>query len=351
MQKTLAKASDIVKQLRQGKSFSRLAKKHSQDPGSAAKGGDLGFLSPGLMAKEFEAAARKLKKGEISDPVRTKYGYHVIKLTDYKPEKRTPFAKVKDKIAEQLRRQQGEERFFNLSERFYNLTYENPDSLKIAADELGLKVRKSSWFGRGGGPGIAAKPQVAAAAFLPEVLEQGRNSEPVEVDDTTLVAVRVVGHRTARTRPLVEVKKQIESIVKGQHASKRAAEKRDQLLKELQGDVDLNVLAKKHKLTYHPTEVLVRGQAKDVDKQIVDAVFEAKRPVDKPVYGSVDLGGKGFAVFALNKVVEGDPAKADEAMKNKVKNLLDARRGSDYYHYYTTGLRQEADIKVYSDNL
>ncbi len=354
-QKAVERIQQLEKQLREGADFAALAKKNSDDPVSAAKGGDLGDIARGVMAKEFEEAAYALKKkGAVSKPVRTKFGYHLIKLTDYKPAVQRSFVKAREDLRKLLKQQHGEERFYDLSEDFYNLTYEQPDSLKPAADQLGLEIRKSEWFSRSGGAGIAAKQPVVAAAFAPEVLEQGRNSDALELDDTTLVALRVAGHREAERKPLSAVSGEIESLLKQQRAREQAAQRRDQFMDALQQGETLPVLARRHGLKYTKPSVVSReGKKQDkVDQRLLAAVFQAQRPQDgKPVYGSVALADSGYAVFALERVIEGDVAGADADTRNRAVKLLTGRRGLDYYANYRTGLRKSAEIKVYPDKL
>ena len=350
--KALEKAMLLAAKIKNGASFSDVAKKESDDPGSAGKGGDLGQLESGVMVKEFETVAFALKKGQVSEPVKTQFGYHLIKLTGYQPPVKVPFSKVKQKLVEQARKQKGEQRFYDLTESFYNLTFENPDSLQPAADALELKIRKSAWFGRSGGPGIAGQQKVVAAAFNPEVLEQGRNSEVVELDDTTLLVVRMAGHRRQQARPLAEVRKDIINHLKREQALKKAAQQRDQILQALRDGSTLRAQTRKYKLKYNQPKPLVRDKSKDVDVRIIGAAFRAKRPEkDKMTIGGVDLGGKGYAVFVLKRFAEGNPAAVDASTREQVTRQLNQFRGTDYFQYYGRGLRQQADIRINLDNL
>src|SRR3989344_3381522 len=156
----LAKIQDIAKQVRAGADFAGLAKKHSVDSVTAGQGGDLGEIRRGVLPKELEDALYALKSGEVSQPIRSTYGYQLVKLTAHTPEKRKSFADVRKELVEAVRRRQGEERFFDVSEKFRNLVYEQPDSLAPAAKALGLEIRKSEWFTHAGGTGIAAHPKV-----------------------------------------------------------------------------------------------------------------------------------------------------------------------------------------------
>lgn len=347
----LARIQDIAKQARAGSDFGGLAKKHSADSATAAQGGDLGEVRRGVLPKELEDAVYALKSGEISQPVRSTYGYHLVKLTALTPEKRKSFAEVRKELIEAVRRRQAEEHFFEVSEKFRNLVYEQPDSLAPAAKALGLEIRKSEWFSPAGGSGIAANPKVVQAAFEPDVLSQARNSDAIEISADTLVAVRVAGRRPAGRKPLAEVRPQIERILKQQRALEQARSLGEAALRELRAGTSLEALARKHGFKYVPAKTLTRRQTAGIDPRIVESAFRAPRPEgDKPVHELVDLGEQGYAVLAVQRVRDASD-KPDNATQQQIRALLSTRRGADYYASYRAGLRQKAEVKVYSDQL
>ena len=349
----LQKIQELRKQLISGTDFATLAKKHSADPGSAAKGGDLGYLTRnGSMVKEFEDALFNLKKGELSQPVRTSYGYHLIKLVDLKPLVHKTFKEVRDEIESALRIRKAEEQFYELSEKLRNLAYEQPDSLKPVAEALGLTIAQSDWFTRSGGEGIAADARIAEAAFDPDVLVQGRNSSAIETAPNTLVVLRVSAHQEAATLPLSAVRDQILILLKQRLAQDAAKQASGQLLQQLQQGASLATLAKSHAWPVVASKSITRHQPQGMDPKLLDAVFAAPRLVaGKPVYGSADVG-EGYAVYALESVQEGIAgADADAELKNLANRLLSERRGRDYFANYRSGLRQETKPKIYPDRL
>lgn len=346
-----AHAEDLVKQLRAGADFASLAKKYSSDTGSAKKGGDLGEITPGLLPPELEAAAAALKKGEVSDPVRTRYGFHIVKLTAYTPEQRKPYAAVKQELRKLVSKRKGEDRFYELSERFRNLVYEHSENLDAVASALDLKVEKSDWFTRAGGSGIAAQAGVAAAAFDPEVLSGERNSDAIDVDAETLVAVHVLDHRPSAIRPLAEVRATIESTLKARQARERAQALSQEWVKKLKQGEAIKALGREPGVKLHIDQALTRDHPSKIDPAIVEAVFAAPRPQGKPVVGQVDLGQTGFAVYMLESVKEGDPATADAALKARVRQQLQRHHGADYYTSYRAGLRKSAEIKINAEQL
>lgn len=351
----LSKIQELEKQLRQGASFAALAKKHSQDSSSAVKGGDLGDLVRGQMVKPFEDAALALKKkGEISKPVRTIYGYHLIKLTAYTPPVIKSFSQVRSEIATALKRQYGENRFDELIDSFNNLIFEHSDSLKPAADELGLKIKKTAWFGRGGGTGIAADRKVVGAAFEPDVLDQGRNSDAIEIGDTAVVAVRVAARREAKAKPLAQVSSQIKAQLQQQQALEQSKQMLEQVLQGVQQGKSLSQLAQAHGLAYRAPVTVTRDKIREskLNPRLLQAVFAAPQPQGgKAVHESAALSVDESAVFALLEVVPGDASKADAALRSSVLQTLRQQRGRGYYENYRNGLRKAADIKIYSENL
>jgi len=348
----LAKIDDIAKQARAGADFAALAKKYSQDSATAAQGGDLGVVRPGVLPKPLESAVFAMTKpGEISQPVRSSFGYHLVKLTAYTPEKRRTFAEVRKDLVQLVRQRKGEEKFFDVSEKFRNLVYEQPDSLAPAAKALGLKIEKSDWFSQAGGSGIAANPKVVQAAFAPDVLSQARNSDAIDIDDNTLVAVRVAERKPAARQPLNEVRARIEHALKQEQARQEALRLGDTWLGELRAGGALDALAKRSSLKYQPPKLLTRTQTAGVDPRIVEAAFRAPRPAGgKPVYDVVDLDGQGYAVFALKQVVE-PSGKIEDSAQKEARRILMSHRGADYYADYRAGLREKAKIKIFSDQL
>lgn len=348
---TFAKIQDIAKQARAGADFAGLAKKHSADSATASQGGDLGEIRRGALPKELEDAVYALKSGEVSQPVRSTYGYHLVKLTAHTPEKRKSFADVRKELVEAVRRRQGEERFFDVSEKFRNLIYEQPDSLVPAAKALGLEIRKSEWFSHAGGTGIAAQPKVIQAAFDPDVLSQTRNSDAIEISADTLVAIRVAERRPAGRKPLAEVRPQIERALKQERALQQARQLGEETLRELRAGGSLETLAGKHGFKYLPPKTLTRRQTAGVDSRIVESAFRASRPEgDKPLHDLVGLGDQGYAVLALRRVRDAS-GKLDNGLQQQARELLTTRRGSDYYANYRAGLRQKVEIKIYPDKL
>lgn len=348
----MAKAQDVRAKLLAGADFATLARKNSEDPGSAAQGGDLGFVGRGALAKEFEQSLFALKKpGELSAPVRTSYGLHIIKLTGVKAAPSAPVM-TRSKVEAELRTRKAEERFFELSEKFQNLVYEQSDSLKPAADLLGLKIETSGWFTRtGGGSGVAAEPKIIEAAFDPEVLGQGRNSSAIEVGRNTLVALRIAAHEPRSLRALVEVRSEIEKTLLASALRAEADRLAQAALGKMRAGESFESIARQYGMDVQAPRQYTRNAA-STDGQLLSALFKTAHPEGgKFAYGSTVLVDGAVAVFALMRVTEPERPAVKGAEADALRKLLVARRGREYLDSYRSGLRQQAKIKVYKDQL
>jgi peptidyl-prolyl cis-trans isomerase D len=238
-QAVLEKIQSVRDRILAGEAFSELAESESQDPGSAKQGGALGTIEQGLMDPAFDLVAFTLPVGELSEPVRTRFGYHLIEVTEIIPPKTKPFDEVKEELRAETSRQRAESLFYDLGERLANVVYESPDSLEPAADELGLSIRKSDWIGREGGEGILSHPRVVGAAFSDEVLVGRANSDLIEPERDVLRAIvlRVADHRVASTRPLDEVRDEIIEALRFERARDKALEAAEALAEQVRRGV------------------------------------------------------------------------------------------------------------------
>jgi peptidyl-prolyl cis-trans isomerase D len=345
------KATAIRRKLLAGADFAALARESSADTGSAVAGGDLGEIKPGAMVPEFEAAVKALKAGEISEPVRTQFGYHVIKLTSLVPAKRQPFESVRATILAELKKKRAEERFYQLAEQFNNLTYEQADSLKPAAEALGLGIQETDWITRDSGAGIAENAKIRTAAFDPDVLEQGRNSTPIEVSQGTLIAVRVIAHEPASVRPLESVRTGVEESVRAGKGRPCAEQAADGMLAAARGGESLAAAARAQGVAAAASRTIGRRDAQ-TDPRVVAAVFRAPRPENgKRVLDSADLGNDGIVVFEVERVADADTNGANASQAQAARQQLLRQRGDAYFGNYLDGLRQRAEIKVFEDKL
>ncbi|MDT8904597.1 MULTISPECIES: SurA N-terminal domain-containing protein [Pseudomonas] len=339
-----ARIEDIQARLAKGESFEALAKEFSQDPGSANNGGDLGYAGPGVYDPEFEKALYALNKDQVSAPVRTDFGFHLIKLLGVEAPEVPSFASLKDKLTRELKTQQVEQRFVEATKQLEDASFEASD-LAQPAQDLKLTVHTSAPFGREGGEGIAANRAVVTAAFSPEVLDDGANSTAIELDPETVVVLRAKEHRKPEQLPLERVETAIRAQLTKEHASAAAKTRADELivsLREGKTVLDKPVDGQGWKVT----EAATRSQ-EGIDPAVLQALFRMPKPEskDKPTFTSVTLPDGSLMIVRLNGVNEA--AAPTDAEKAEYRRYLASRIGQQDFAAYRKQLESEADIKRY----
>ena len=337
-----AKIEEIQARLAKGESFEALAKEYSQDPGSANNGGDLGFAGPGVYDPEFEKALYALGKDQVSAPVRTDFGLHLIKLLGVEAPEVPTFASLKDKLTRDLKAQQVEQRFVEATKQLEDASFEASD-LAQPAQDLKLTVHTSAPFGREGGEGIAANRAVITAAFSPEVLEEGANSTAIELDPETVVVLRAKEHRKPAQMPLESVAGPIRAQLAKEHASADAKTQADELIASLRdGKVALDKPVNGQ--SWKAVEAATRSQ-EGIDPAVLQALFRMSKPEskDKPTFASVTLPDGSVTVLRLNGVNEG--AAPTEEEKAEYRRYLASRVGQQDFAAFRKQLESEADIK------
>ncbi|MCK7583038.1 MAG: SurA N-terminal domain-containing protein [Chromatiales bacterium] len=311
-QAVLDEIQAIRARIQAGESFEELAKTLSQDPGSAANGGSLGIIESGIMVPAFDQASFALPVGELSEPVRTPFGYHLIEVVRILPSEAKPFDEVREQLRTELAKQQAEKLFYDLAERLANVSYESRDSLDPAAEELGLTIRRSDWVGREGGEGVLAHPKVLAAAFSLDVLVERNNSDLIEPERDQLQAVvlRVTEHREASVKPLDEVREEVVTAIRDEQARSAAKAAAETLLDQLREGADWSAVGEDLK---PESPGLVDRQTADVPAGVLDAAFKLPVPAEGAVsVGTAILDDGDAVVVRLTKVEDGQ-VEAEEA--------------------------------------
>jgi peptidyl-prolyl cis-trans isomerase D len=325
-----AKMQEILQELKQGKSFSELAEKYSQDPGSSKQGGELGWVSAGQMVKPFEDALFKLKPGEVSGIVESQFGLHLIQLEEIRSEEALTYEDKRDELVGQLKRDAISSKFYDLSEIMATTAYENSDSLDAVVDALNLTVKTSDLFTRQSGAGIAEDQKIRTAAFSDAVIGQGLNSDTIELSPEHVVVLRLHEHIPASQRPLAEVRSAIETqlrMEKGQQSALTAA--RDARQKIIAGANPDDVLRDGQKLEQHIA--LSRTESTGVDPLIAQSTFRMHHPSDgQPSIKTVSLSNGDIALVILDKVntPETIPQEKLDAIKRQL-NMEVARADFD----------------------
>ena len=352
------KANQILAELKRSPgSFADLAKRESQDPGSASKGGDLGYFSRGAMVKPFEDAAFALSVGQMSDLVESEFGFHIIKLTDIRagaggqerrashilisaPEGAKRFDEVRQSIDTDLKRQKVQSKFAQAVEDLQSLADQQNDSLEPFVRKFGLPVQSSPWMSKEGAPGagVAASPKVLQALFTADSIKTRHASDAIEASPGNLVVARVAEYKPARTRPLDEVRPQIERMLTEREALKRARDAGIAALAALQKTPG----GAAQGLAWSATEALSRDKPGAVSAQALAAIFRADAG-KLPAYVGVEEP-TGYALYRIDAVLAGAPpteqqlAAADQGLRRQ--------EGQDDLRAFVTGLRSRVKVTV-----
>jgi peptidyl-prolyl cis-trans isomerase D len=348
----LAKAENIASEAKSGKDFAELAKADSDDLGSKNQGGDLGWIEKGVTDEAFESALFAMKKGDISDPVLTGEGYHVIELRDIRPGTTRSFDEVKTELAKEYATTERERAYTDKAGRLTDLTYQDPSSLDTAAKELGLTVQKTDLFPRTGGTaGIAANPAVVKAAFSDTVLVQNNNSDPIDIGPNHIVVVRIAEHKASTPKPLDEVKDEVRKRIVAERLQKKAKERADSLFADLGKGQTLDQVAAANGLKVEEQKDFTRD-ALSVDSALVKAAFAMPKPVaGKPEHQLVVLGGDAYALIELDSVTDADPSKLDAKTKEAARNTLANGLALTMTREFVDALRANAKIRVSEDKI
>ena len=340
--KAKAKAEEVLKEVQKSPAqFAELAKKYSQDPGSAQKGGDLGFFGRGMMVKPFEDIVFSLKDGDLSGVVQSDFGYHIIKLTGIKAGKQRAISEVRPEIEGELKRQTASRKFAEAAEAFTNTVYEQSDSLQPVSEKFKLRIEQTGWLPKTpdqrmlAALGPLANPKLMTALFSEDSIKNKRNTEAVEVAQNTLLAARVVEHIPAATKPFDTVKADIEKMLKAQDAAAQAKASGEARLADLKkGDAD--------KATWSAPKSVSRLQARQLPPATVQAIFKAD--VQKlPAYAGASVGGS-YMLYKVLKVTQ--PEKIDEARRKGLQNEYASIIAQEDLSAYLSSMRSRYKIVI-----
>jgi peptidyl-prolyl cis-trans isomerase D len=342
------KAEDLLAQLRTGGDFASLAKDNSDDPGSAGSGGDLGWVERGLMVPPFEQAAFELNKDEISELVRTDFGFHIIQVTNIRGGSDAGFADMREKVESAFRKFEAENLYFDYAERLANSAYESPDSLAPASEALGLKVQTTDWITRDTVlPGALGSPRVVNAAFADDVLVEGHNSELIEVGQQQALVVRVVEHEPAGVKPFAENLDLLGKDYKVDKASELAAAAGQKAVAELDaGGKSLEQLASdKAWLLEQPGEV--GREQPTVPAEVLAKAFGLKPPEPGATAHTGVVSAEGdYMVIAVSDVRGGELAALSDVERQGVVQQATNGVASAQLRYFTRSLRDRAKIEL-----
>ncbi len=332
-----ANAEQLLQQARQDPAkFAELAKKYSQDPGSASNGGDLGYFGRGAMVKPFEDATFTLKVGEISGLVKSDFGYHIIKLVEVKPSRVLSFDEAREGIVNKMRQQKAADMFAEMAEKFSNTVYEQSDTLKPAADLVGAKIGKSEWLVKGAPAGDPWTAKMLQAIFNDEVVKNKRNTSAIEVAANTLVAARILEYKPASVRAFSEVQEVIRQKLMHQQAQELAAKQGKSILEQLLG-------GSKPTLKWGAALTVTRAQHGSLDMGVVRQIFQANA-AKLPQYVGAQDPQNGYMLVRIDAVKEGETINDEKRVR--YAQQLRQMSGDEMFRAYLSDAKRQATIKL-----
>jgi peptidyl-prolyl cis-trans isomerase D len=334
--KTKDEADKLLAELKKNPGrFADLAKKNSQDPGSAEKGGDLGWFGRGMMVKPFEEAVFKLNQNDLQ-VVQSEFGFHVLRVTGIQAGKNRPLEDVRKELAEDLARQKGQRKFAEAAEAFSNLVYEQADSLKPAAERFKLRPQTTGWIAKSARQELGAldNPKLLAALFSSDAIQNKRNTDAIEVAPNTLVAARVLEHQPAAQRGYDEMKGEIAEMLRQREASALALKEGVAKLEQLRKGGDAGV-------KWSAPRLVSRREAQGLSANVLRQVIAADA-TKLPAYVGVPLPDAGYVLVRISKVVEEPVKESDPQVVSRAAGLY----GNAQYEAFVESLRGRADIEV-----
>ncbi len=332
-----------------GADFAALAKANSDDAGSKDKGGDLGLMTKGSLPGPFEDAAFAMKTGEVRGPVKSDFGWHIIKVGEIRTGTQRPFEEVRAQLETQMQESERERAYNELSGKLVDQVYKSPNSLEPAARAMGLVVQTTPAFSRGGGAGIAADQKIVRAAFSETLMQDGTASDPIELGPNHSVMIRVIEHNPERPRALSDVSGAVVAAIRSDRQRKAAEAAADAMVKAAKAS-SLAKAAADANLTMTEMNGVARGNPIP-SRPAVDAFFATPRPQDNLIpVSKVEIGGQ-YIVYAIRAVRDGDLTKVTAGERDALRTQLSNVSGGDAQQAYVRASRAKYKIKVAEDRL
>ncbi len=335
-----SKAEAVIARIEQGEDFAAVAKDASNDTFSGENGGDLEWLEPGVMEEIFdEAALALINVGDISSLVKTSFGYHILKLTDYKAEAVQEFSDVQAELLVKLSNDQAQDKFFALQQEMARISFEFPDSLEDAASEVDVTIQTSPWLLRSGNNAPFDQAKVIEAAFSEMVLQDNMNSDLIEVNDDIALVLRLNTFQKANVKPLSEVEVQIKDILVNQKATEKAQATVDALLADFNTGTDISAQLTELNSAFVNKESVAR-YSPEVDQSISRAAFVLPHPTDGVVSAStVALSNGDLALVEVTSISVSEAAANPNLAQQQTSQLAQSA-----YQSFVNSLKVGAKI-------
>ena len=328
--------------------FAKLAEQNSQDLGSRRQGGDLGWLEKGVTNAAFDSAMFSLQQGQISKPILSSDGYHVIWLREIRSGESKPFSEVRGQLVKEATKATRDHQYNELAGKMADQTYSNPSSLEPASVALGLPITTTPLFSRTNGQGLTANPKVVAAAFSDDVLVHGNNSGLIDLGNDHSVVIHVDKHVPAAPKPLSEVRAQVQQSIVGERIAAAARKEADAALARLRKGESVDLVAKSLGAKVVSEPDAIQGQSMQVPPPVLKKAFLLAHPSapNKPEFAIVDMGDGGFALLAVDKVQAGDLSKVTAEERDTLRHQMAQAYGSEATRELLEMLRSKTKIKI-----
>ena len=344
----MAAALTLRDRLGSGEDFAALAEEASEDPGSSINGGALGYFERGDMVPAFESAAFALQIDEISEVVRSRFGLHIIKLTDLKEGRTKTFEEAREEVLDEYRHNEAEQLYYEQLEQMEILAFEVSDSLETAAEALGLEIKNVPGFTRSGSTSnlVAADPKVVEAAFSEDVLLAGNNSGAIVLADNRAVVLRITEHEPSRPQTLEEARELIVARLKDEQARSSSLHAAQEALEHLSSGGSRQSLSEQLAVEW-VSHTEVGRDATSISRSIVEKVFELPRPdAGRESYAMVSTASGDRVLIALSAVIEGDAQSLANEQRQALENELVSDYGRSAFDAFVQTIRDQADVVV-----
>ena len=313
-------------------------------PVTGEKGGDLGFVQPGFLGDAFDEAVATLPVDQVSEPIESKYGIQVIKVTSREAAKLPTLEELRAEIEKNLKLNEVDDLYLQQTRQLADISFEAADLVQ-PAEQFGLTIKTSEPFGREGGGGIASDARIASAAFSEDVLGLGANSELIELTPEQALVVRVKEHRKPELMPMAEVKSRIITTLKNDKAEQLLKDKAKAMIAELESGTDKQVIADDNKLTWTDTKKAGRAQP-GVPRQLLQKAFAMPHPGNSVAYDTTILPNGDLALITLSAIYPGEQQEGDEQRLQALAQFLSSNNGRTLFNEYLRGLRETADVAI-----
>jgi peptidyl-prolyl cis-trans isomerase D len=345
----LAKAEKIAAEANPG-DFAKLAEQDSQDLGSRRLGGDLGWLEKGVTNEAFDSALFAMQKGQISKPVLSSDGYHIIWLRDVRSGESKPFEEVRDQLVKEATTAERDRTYNEVAGKMSDNTYQNPTSLEPASVALKLPIKTTALFTRKGGEGVAANPKVVAAAFSDDVLVQGNNSGLIDLGNNHSVVIHVDQHVPAAAKPLAEVRADVQQKILDERAAAVEKKQADEALARLRKGEAMDDVAKSLGASITTVNEAVRHA--QIPAPLLTQAFLLPHPAaGKPQFAAVDMLDGSYVLLAVDKVQDGDLSKLPPEQRESLRQQMVQAYGYEATRELIDQLKAKTKIKINQQRL